>query len=144
MSCKQLVDQLVEPIAFLSYPRECRLAVIAGLRQLDREAQARQGRAELVRNVLEQSALGREQGRDVVGHPVEGPCQLADLVLPSQMVPDPQLTASKTIDDPAQVAQRRGEVNGQQVTKYADQEGQPDEILERIPRLRAGAAAESR
>ena len=141
---QQLVNQLIEPIAFLSYPRECRLAVIAGFRQLDREAQPRQGRAKLVGNVLEQPAFGREQGRDVVGHPVKGPRQLADLVLPGQMEPNPQLTASKTLDHPAQVAQRRGKVNGQQVTEHADQEGQPEEILKRVPGSRARVAGETR
>ena len=95
-------------------------------------------------NVLEQPAFGREQGRDVVGHPVEGPGQLTDLVLPGEMEADPQLTASKTLDHPAQVAQRRGEVNGQQVTQYADQEGKPEEVLKRVPKSRPRAVGEAR
>ena len=99
---EQLVDQVVEPIGLLVDPRQGRLAVGAGLGQLDGESQPGQRRAELVRDVLEQPSLGRQQRGDLVGHAVERLRQLADLVATRQVIADAQVAPAEFLHDPAQ------------------------------------------
>ena len=82
--------------------RQGRFAVGAGLRQLDGESQPGQRRAELVRDVLEQPSLGRQQRGDLVGHAVEGLRQLADLVATRQVIADSQVAPTELLHDPAQ------------------------------------------
>ena len=83
--------------------------VVAGARQVDGDIEARQGGAEFVGNVLQQPALGRQQGLDPFGHLVERPREFADLVLPvepTRAARSPRPNRSTTPDAAAARARR--------------------------------------
>jgi hypothetical protein len=58
-------------IGLLANARKRRLAIRAGLGQLDGESQPGQRRAQLVRDVLKQSPFRLEERRDLPRHQVE-------------------------------------------------------------------------
>ncbi len=73
---QELADQRVQPVGFLLDAVERRFGVVAGARQLHGHAQARQRRAQFVRNIEQQAALGGQQSFDALGHAVEGARQI--------------------------------------------------------------------
>ena len=94
----QRFDQRRQSIDFLLYSGECEVAICRSPGQLAGEMQARERRTQLVRNVLEQSSFGRQQGLDAFGHSVERAREIADFIGPPRRDPDRQIAASEAID----------------------------------------------
>ena len=141
---EQLVDEVVEPIGLLADPRQGRLAIGAGPGQLDGEPQAGQGGAQLVRDVLEQPALGDQEGGDLVGHPVEGLGHLADLIATREVISDAQVAPAEFLDGAPQAAERRRQVDRQQVAEGPHEQRQPEEIGQRFGMPRSGSGPAGR
>jgi hypothetical protein len=79
-------------------------------RELDGERDPGQWRTELVRDILQQAALDRQQRLDPAGHPVEGPGEGADLILARRIRPRRQIALTKPLDRAVKVFQRGGQV----------------------------------
>ena len=103
---EQLIDEHGEPADIALDAAEGGSAVVAREGQIDGDVEPGQGRAELVRDVLQQPPLGRQESLDPPGHLVEGPRQLADLVLPRRMDPRRQVALAEPVDHLAQAPQR--------------------------------------
>jgi hypothetical protein len=95
---------VIETIGFPPDSLQRRVNVRTGSHQLHGEFEPRQRGPELVGHVLQQPALGREQCRNLIGHSIEGPGQIADLVAPSHMQANPEVAPSESFQNAAQAA----------------------------------------
>src|ERR1035437_2076761 len=77
---QKLADEGVEAVGLLLNAVECGIQIVAGASQLHGNAQAGERRAELVRDIEEQAALGGKKGLDAAGHAVEGAGPVAQLI----------------------------------------------------------------
>ena len=129
---EELVDQAGEAVDVPLDPVERGLGVGPGPGQLDGEAEPGQRGPQLVRDVLEQPALGGHQGLDPGGHPVEGPGQLAELVAAGRADPGRQVAAAEEVDGPPEPPERPGQVDGQAVAEQHDNQQDPQVIRQEI------------
>ena len=118
----------------LMRPRRLR-RVLTGDGQVDGDVEASQRRAQLVRDVLQQPALGRQQGLDPAGHLVERPRQLADLVLPRRVDPRRQIAPAEPVHRLAEAPQRGGQVHGQDRAHQGDDQHDRAVVGQDIRRL---------
>ena len=114
---EQLAHQRVEPVGFLLNAVQRGVEVVARARQLHRHAQARQRRAQLVRNVQQQPALGGQQGLDAVRHAVEGARQLAQFVAAGRSHARRKVAAPEPFHRLLQLAHGAGQVQRQPVAQ---------------------------
>ncbi len=91
--------------------------VFAGARQFHGHAQPRQRRAQLVRDIEQQAALGGQQGFDAAGHAVEGAGQLAQFVAARGIDARGEIAAAEAFHGLLQRAHRAGEVQRQPVAQ---------------------------
>src|SRR5262249_13741648 len=91
-------------------------------RETKRDAESRERRAQLVRNVAEQSLLRLYHRFEPLGHQVEIASELADFIAPLSQVgryPRAEISFSQLICRRAKFEQRRGEITREPVTKDA-------------------------
>ena len=81
---QELRDQRVQALGFALDAVQDRLILTPLLaRETERDVETRQRRAQLVRNVAQQPSLGRDQRIQPLGHAIEVPAELHELVRPA-------------------------------------------------------------
>ena len=121
---EQLPDHLVEPLRFELHPVErlARLRAASPPRQPQGDAQTRERRAQLVRDVAEQPALGRHEGLEPLGHVIEVVAEIGELVAPpadASADPGRQVAARELPCRAPQRDHRRGKVAREAVAHQA-------------------------
>lgn len=129
---QQLTDEFVEPLSLAADPVQRLLRVRAGslAGQLEGDALASERRAQFVRDVLEQIALGGDERGDSFGHVIEVAGQLAQFVAPRADLGSDvllQIAARGPADGRAQALDRIADVSRQEEADNAqcdDESGQ--------------------
>ena len=92
-------------------------SVLARARQLHGHAQAGQRRAQLVRNIEQQAALGRQQGFDAARHAIEGAGKLTEFVAARGSHAGGQVAGTEPFHCLLQRAHGAGEVQSQPIAQ---------------------------
>ena len=107
---QQFIDEYAQPADIALDARKVFGGDFAGAGQIDGDVESSQRGAQFMRNILQQPALGRQQGFDAAGHFVERARELADLVLARRMGLRGQLASAELVHQTPQSAQGRDDV----------------------------------
>ncbi len=135
---QQLADQRIQAVRFLLDPVQGGVGIFAGAGQFHRHSEPGQRGTQLVRNIQQQAALGRQQRLDAVGHAVEGAGQLAQFVAARRAGARRKIAAAEPLHGLLQLAHRTGEVVRQPVAQQHRRGHHEDVFRRQEPRPDVG------
>ena len=121
----QFAHQTRQPVAFMLNAVQRPVAILARPRQFHRKPQPVERRTQLVRNILQQPALGGQQGLHAARHVVEGPRRIADLVLPVEARPHIEIPGAKAHHTFPQLAERTRQSHRQGIAQQYNHQHNP-------------------
>jgi len=123
---QQFSDESVQPVGFLLDSVQCGIAVPSGSCQLDGHSQSSQRRAQLVRDVQQQPALGGNQILNAFRHLIKCAGKLAQFVAPFGTCTSRKVPLAEALERRLQAAKRRREIPRQPIAQQYHRAQNPE------------------